>query len=112
MLMQYHLGLVVGHTYCDQQCTLDSTAATQECATRHNNSDDSELDDQLLVIVQEHAHQDSDNLSVAHSNASMDSMDCGWADEIECQNCDNQESGDEDETDDDEYLALHEMYEA
>ena len=112
MLMQYHPGLAVGHTYCDQQCTLDSTAATQECATRLNNSNDSESDDPLLVSVQEHAHQDSDNFSVAHSDASMDSMDRGWADEIEYQNCDNQESGDEDETNDDEYLALHEMYEA
>lgn len=112
MIMRYHPGLVAKHTYCDQQHTLDSTTATQECATRLNNRDDSELDDQLLVIVQEHACQDSDNFYVAHSDASMDSMDHGWADEIKYQNCDNQESGDEDETDDDEFLALHEMYEA
>lgn len=112
MVMRYHPGLAVGHTYCQQRTPNSAVVTEGDANTGHSDSE--ELENISLPVGPERPHDDLDNQSIAAgSDESMDSMDRGWANEVEYQNCAGQESEGEDEIDDDdEYIALHEMYEA
>lgn len=101
MMMRFHPGLAIGHTYPTPE------SAAHHSSTEHDNYD---LDDPSVAP----GNADSEVLeseSAADSDASMDSMDGGREDEVDPHQIDQEVSGDEENIDDDEFLARHEMYE-
>lgn len=89
MLMRYHPGLAVGHIYNENTLELLASATSRDPSPQPENAD-------------------SDSQSVVLTDATMDSMDRGWDDESEIHT--DPENGHAEDTDDQEFIELHEMY--
>lgn len=100
MVMRYHPSLAIGHTYHDS----DSSVPTSRAYRSPTEYDRHELDDQSESTD---VGEVSESMSI-DSDSTMDNMDDGW-DNIDPQNS-QEVSGDEEDIDDSEFLALHEMY--
>jgi hypothetical protein len=99
MVMWFHPGLAIGHTY------YDSESVAHPFSTTYSGHD---LDDPLGGLVNADSELLEEPESTLDSDASMDSMDC-WEDDVDSQEL---QSGGEEEINDDEFLALHDMYES
>lgn len=105
MVMRFHPGLAIGHTYHD------SESAAHPFSTAYDSRDLDDLSggpvnaNSVLLEESEHVLDDDDT--------SMDSIDRGWEDEVDSQGL--QSGGEEEieeEIDDEEFLALHDMYDS
>lgn len=100
MLMRFHPGLAIGHTYHDFESVAGCHSAGPYGSHGHDLNDPA-------------PEASEDSKSVADSDGTMDSMDGGWEgweDEGDYQ--DNRHiDGSGENSDDEEFLALHEMYE-
>lgn len=107
MMMRYHPGLAIGHTYYHEP---DSTASLSHSS---HDRDSHELDEHSGA---ENGNSDNPaSQSAVDSDVSMDSMDGAWEDDRDTS--DSQHSGQgefsgaEEDFEDEENLALYEMYE-
>ena len=100
MVMWYHPSLAIGHTYHDSDSSVPTSRAYHSPTKydRHKLDDQSESTDMGKV---------SEFMSI-DSNSIMDNMDDGWGN-IDPQNSQDF-SGDEEDINDSEFLAFHEMY--
>lgn len=102
MVMRFHPGMAIGHTYHDfesaghRSSTVYGDQGVEEPSGAPGNADPETFEESELA---------------ADSDGSMDSMDGGWADEVGSQYDSQDINGVEEEIDDDEFLALNDMYE-
>ena len=98
MVMQFHPGLAISHTYHN------SESGAHPFSTAYDSCD---LDDLLRGPVNADSELLEESKPVLDDDTSMDSMDCSWEDEGQ-----GLQSGGEEEIDDKEFLALHDMYDS
>lgn len=92
MLMRFHPGLAIGHTYHDVNSVVNRTNPHD-----HDHSADPATE----------APDETD--SIADSDGTMGSVDGGWEYEVNSQ--DDSEPDEDEVINDAEFLALHDMYE-